>query len=244
MCVLFANLIVGGIVRMRRNRSNWGVLIAHLGIAFMLVAGFVKAYFAKEGHVTLYEGQSADHFESYFRWEIAVLEPLDATRVSERLAPHERFGDAQGANTITLVSRDLPFDLEVSHFLANCQPLPKGPMFEVTVPVVEGVFLQEEAPLKEGRGQHRRRVRHRGRAPRRQAHERHSLGRASCALDRQRRGQGLGHRPAQGALCDAVHARAARFQEGRPSAPRHAEELSRATSRCSRAARSARCASR
>lgn len=149
LCLLFVNLLVGGIVRLRKSRATAGILIAHLGIALMLVAGFVKNYFSEEGHLTLFEGQRADHFQSYYRWEIAVLEPLEGKRVREHTFPQELFLDATGAAPVTLTSAALPFALEVRHFAPNSRVLPKGPMFQVDVPVIDGVFLASEARATE-----------------------------------------------------------------------------------------------
>ncbi len=149
LIVLFANLLVGGVGRLRWRAASLGVGIAHLGIALLLVSGFVKSAFCEEGHVTLFEGERASHFQSYYRWEIAILEDLGGGRVREHLAPQELFADAVGSEPVTLTSNELPFDLEVQHVMRNCRPLPKGPMFEVDVPVVDGFFLRSEAPLAE-----------------------------------------------------------------------------------------------
>lgn len=143
LCLLFVNLTVGGIVRIRKNGATAGVLIAHAGILLLLVAGFVKNYFADEGHVTLFEGQRANHFQSYYLWEIAVQEPLGDGRVREHVVPGERFSDATGAQSVTLTTPALPFDIEVHHFMRNAEPMPKGPKFDVAVPVVDGVFLRD-----------------------------------------------------------------------------------------------------
>lgn len=143
MCTLFVNLLVGGVLRLRKSRATAGVLVAHSGIGLLLVSGFIKTYFADEGFVTLYEGERARHYESHFRWEIAVLEPQGGERWREYLIAQETLDDARGAEGVRLTSRELPFALEVRHFMRNSQPLPKGPMFEVDVPVIEGAFLRE-----------------------------------------------------------------------------------------------------
>lgn len=149
MSLLFVNLLVGGILRLRRGASTVGVLITHLGIALLLIAGFVKMYHSEDGHVTLFEGESASHFQSYFRWELAVRERLDDGRVREHVVPQERFLHATGSEPARLASAELPFELELHHFVPNARPRPKGPMFDVPVPVVDGVFLQSMAMQKE-----------------------------------------------------------------------------------------------
>jgi hypothetical protein len=147
--LLFVNLLLGGIVRLRKGWSMAGILITHLGIALMLVSGFVKLFFSEDGHVTLYEGQSASTFQSYYRWELAISEDLGNGRARERVVPQEDFSDALSGAPVTLRAAGLPFALELEHFLPNCSPLPKGPMFDVELPVVDGFFLQAHPKDKE-----------------------------------------------------------------------------------------------
>jgi len=149
LCVLALNLFVGGLLRIRRNWRTAGVLAVHLGIVLLLVAAFVKYAFSNEGHLTLFEGQRSNAYQSYYRWEISIARALGGGNVHELLVPQEDFREATGARPVTLVSDELPFDLEVSHFMSNCQVMPKGPMFDVDVPVVDGFFLRPESPAKE-----------------------------------------------------------------------------------------------
>jgi hypothetical protein len=149
MCVLAVNLVVGGILRLRRGWDTAGVLVVHLGIGLLLLSGLVKTYFSEEGHVTLFEGQRSNSFQSYYRWEVAILRSLGGREVHELLVPQEDFADATGSQPATLTSDELPFDLEIAHFMRNCQVMPKGPMFDVPVPVVDGFFLREEPLAKD-----------------------------------------------------------------------------------------------
>jgi len=149
MAVLFLNLIVGGIVRIRKGASTAGVLVVHVGILMLLAAGWVKAYYSEDGHVTLFEGQSANRFESYNRWELAILQPLDDGRLSEILAPQEDFDRHRDARPVTLRSPELPFAIELSRFTPNARVMPKGPMFSTAMPVVEGYFVDPQPLAKE-----------------------------------------------------------------------------------------------
>jgi len=149
LCVLAVNLVVGGIVRLRLGRRTAGVLVVHLGIVLLLLSGFVKTYFSDEGHLTLYEGQLSNSYQSYYRWEVSVARRVGHGEVHELLVAEEQFADATGERPVRLTSDELPFDLELAHFMPNCRVLPKGPMFEVDVPVVDGFFLRSSPPSKE-----------------------------------------------------------------------------------------------
>ena len=142
LCLLFVNLVTGGIVRMRRGWSMAGVLIIHVGILLMLFSGFVKYYFSNDGHMTLYENERANLFQSYYRWEISMSRELGDGRIEEHLVPQEDFTDALGPRPVTFTSQDLPFELQLSYYMPNCLPRPKGPMSAVAVPVVDGAFLE------------------------------------------------------------------------------------------------------
>ena len=149
LCLLCLNLIVGGLVRIRKGWATAGIMVAHVGIVFMLTAGFVKNYFSDDGHLTLFPQGQSNYFQSYYRHEIAITKDLGGGHLREYLVPQEDFDDAVGARTVTLTSPELPFELEVSRYMTNCRPTLKGPMFEVAVPVIDGVFLQEHPQMKQ-----------------------------------------------------------------------------------------------
>jgi len=143
MILLFVNLVLGGIVRIRKGWATAGVIIGHVGILMMLGAGLVKFYWSREGHVTLYEGQVKSEFESYYDWELVVLEPTErGTLIEHPIAP-KAVMSSSGAKGRRFDDPTLPFALEVTHYMRNCQPRPKGPMFEVLVPVIDSTFLEK-----------------------------------------------------------------------------------------------------
>ncbi|MCC7012377.1 MAG: cytochrome c biogenesis protein ResB [Planctomycetes bacterium] len=141
LAVLAVNIVLGGLVRMRKSKATLGVLITHIGIIFLIFAGYVKMNHSADGHVTLFEGQASNTFESYHHWEIAILEQLDDGRLRETIAPQGDFELSLGATPVKLKSNDLPFELEIAHFSPNARVLPKGPMITPKLPVVDGYFL-------------------------------------------------------------------------------------------------------
>ncbi|MCA8952674.1 MAG: cytochrome c biogenesis protein ResB [Planctomycetes bacterium] len=152
MAVLFVNLIVGGFVRLRWSMRNVGVLITHLGIALLLVAGFVKLEYSTSGAVSLFEAaqdggsdggrvvRSGDYV-SFHDYELALLRDDGATIV-ERTIPEDALLPAKD-RTVTITDPDLPFRIELHTWFDNCEPMQKGPMFAASAPVVGGVFLRQ-----------------------------------------------------------------------------------------------------
>jgi ResB-like family len=141
MGVLAVNLVMGGIVRIRKGTATLGVMVTHVGILLLLAAGYVKSFHSEDGHTTLFEGQSSNVFRSYNRWELAIFQPLDDGQLREIVAPQEDFIGHEGHEPAKLASGELPFDIELRWFTPNARVLPKGPMVRTTTPTVEGFFI-------------------------------------------------------------------------------------------------------
>jgi hypothetical protein len=149
MIVLFFNLLVGGLVRLKRTWRNAGILVTHIGMALLLVAGFVKMHWSYSGHVSLYESKETSTIVSFHDYELALIRKDAKTGVAhERVVPESALlGAKQGR--IEVAGAGLPFKVELHHWFDNCEPRPKGPAFSVPVPVVDGVYLQSLQLAKE-----------------------------------------------------------------------------------------------
>jgi len=140
LALLVVNLVIGGVLRMRVVPGNVGVLITHLGIGLLLIAGGIKLYASYAGHLSLQEGRTGNSIRSMHEWELALLWQ-DGERVMERVVPGATLERAAGGNTVKLTGDGLPFTIEVSHFFEHCAPVQKGPKVQSATPVVGGNFL-------------------------------------------------------------------------------------------------------
>ncbi len=146
MSILFVNMFVGGIIRIRKNWRTVGVVIAHLSILFLLAAGAVSFFFKREGHLKLHEGQTGSLFTSYHDRVIEIDEVSDAD--CPVLMIHENeFGDLADGRTRTFHAASLPFELVVTRYAKNAEaepasmrPPPPG------TPVIDGFYLSPRPP--------------------------------------------------------------------------------------------------
>lgn len=143
LSLLFVNLIVGGIARMRWSTRNTGILITHFGIALLLAAGGIKLGVSYAGHLSLQEGAAGNTIRSFQEWELALMWQ-EGDAVMERVVPGNVLERATGASATRIAGDGLPFTVDLSHFLEHCQPLPKGPMVQAATPVVDGAFLYSD----------------------------------------------------------------------------------------------------
>ena len=127
MTVLFVNLLVGGVVRMRKHVTTAGVIVIHLGILLLLVGSLVEFLLSEKGYMVLREGQTGRVFESYQEWELAVAGG-DPAQGRELVVPDTQLAGAQAGRTRRFVSPALPFELVVEGFARNSAPKPaQGP---------------------------------------------------------------------------------------------------------------------
>ncbi|MDJ0976026.1 MAG: cytochrome c biogenesis protein ResB [Planctomycetota bacterium] len=120
LALLFVNLLVGGMLRLRKGSSTWGILVTHVGIAMLLVGGFVEERWSTKGRLTLHEGDSAAQFVSFYEWEVVVAELRDDDSAREYVVPHSAFADLGDGGTHRARHAELPFELVLSGYHRNC----------------------------------------------------------------------------------------------------------------------------
>lgn len=144
MGLFTVNLLIGGLVRIRKTRRTAGVIVAHIGIALMMVGGLVEHATSKYGRIVLFEGESGDQFEEYAGWELAIWDASQQSGVTEYLIPEEDFDDLTGDSKRDFTQFELPFEVRLGHFFRNCQPRKAVGVGVggVTAPVCEDYFLE------------------------------------------------------------------------------------------------------
>jgi len=142
--LLFINLTCGALIRARKEWRRPGMVIAHFGILYMLVAGFVTFHFSTSGQMTLYPEERSNRFQSYYEWEIEIAELNDGLYGKRWLIPGEHFAYMDVNATREFVHGDLPFDLLLENFLGNSIPQPAQPNEGA-----EGYRLVARAPAME-----------------------------------------------------------------------------------------------
>ena len=145
LSLLAVNLFLGGLIRIRKNKSTYGVIVIHLGIVVMLAASVTKLIASDEGRLTLFEGESSDEFIHFYEWEVAVFDVKKQTMVDEWIIPHAELIDLIDGKKRTFEFPDGGFELVLSNFVANGRPLPKGPNWHTPYPTIDGFAVRQEA---------------------------------------------------------------------------------------------------
>jgi len=123
MALLFVNLLCGGVVRIRKGWRQAGILIAHAGILILLAGAFVTFQYAVRGHMSLFEGDAANEFQSSTAWEIAITAPGAGGSATQYVIPSRDFTRLRAKDTATFYHRAIPFELTVNRHLKNSRRL-------------------------------------------------------------------------------------------------------------------------
>jgi len=125
MLILTVNIILGAVRRIRKTPRKIGILIAHLSMIFLLVAGAVSFFFKKDGNMALFEGQTSDEFQSYHDSVIEIERVQPAPKDGKRTAliiPGTEYRDLDAGKGRVFTNDSLPFDLWVMNYMENATP--------------------------------------------------------------------------------------------------------------------------
>jgi len=136
MGLTFVSLLLGGVIRPRKDWRRLGILLGHIGILMLLAGAFVGYHYAQSGSVTLYEGESASEFSSERDWEIGVRETGTAGPVTEYIIDGSDFQPLHGGRSGTFYFAAIPFEL----MLTGYDPAAPATQ-EVVLPVIHAAVL-------------------------------------------------------------------------------------------------------
>lgn len=143
--LLVVNLVLGGLVRIRKGWRHYGNLIAHFGIVFMLVAGGVSQHFTERGNMPLEENQTSDVAEDYYEYVVEVAEIKDDMPTDIHVILGKDLVDLTGGAIRKFELPRFPFSLELTGYMENAVPVsigerpPSGGQR-----VVDGYYLAEK----------------------------------------------------------------------------------------------------
>jgi len=118
LVLLFVNLILGTIRRIRLSWVNLGLLVTHLGMLLLLAGGFISFKFKDEGHMNLRPDETSIVFTSDHEWELVITGCTGGDVDTEYIVPMNRIASASGQGT-SFYSSMLPFEFEVDRYFRN-----------------------------------------------------------------------------------------------------------------------------
>ncbi len=152
MIVLFINMTLGAIVKVRKRWKGAGLLVSHFGMLMLLAGGFITWAFSTDGYMALYPGMETNRVESYREWQLEVI-PLSEDGVAEEawIYPAKFLETMRPDEQRVIKAESLPFDVVINGYAKNATPIPvSAPMAaKVSGKEIDGFKLSPQKNSKE-----------------------------------------------------------------------------------------------
>lgn len=142
LSLLAVNLFAGGLIAAPRGWSRFGLFLTHLGVLGLIAGMFVSNRLSVHGKLTLFEGESADYFETSREWELIFYRPNAIETSSQHVIPYRDLVKTSN-RVFEFGAVSLPFTVRINGYLDNAESRPAGPLTPEDVPVIDGFFLQQ-----------------------------------------------------------------------------------------------------
>lgn len=145
VCVVFTvNLVIGGLLRARKGLKQIPILVSHMCMVFIMVAGAVGYHQSKEALILLENGTQGDVAKSFYEESIEIFEVVDGKKTTPTVINSEVLKSVRGEPEARreFLLPDFPFDVEVSGYFTSARisnDITKAGMN----PIVDGVFLEQ-----------------------------------------------------------------------------------------------------
>ncbi len=114
---LLINLLAAHFTRFKYKPKNAGIIITHLGIILLIVGEFVTGFAAKEGRMSILEGDWSNYSEDIRSCELAVIDSSDPADDFVVVVPQRLL--ERGLTPVS--SGLLPFEIRVDQWFPNSQ---------------------------------------------------------------------------------------------------------------------------
>ncbi len=143
--VLLLNLILGGIIRIRKGWKHAGNLVSHAGIILMLVAGAVAHHFSERGNMQIWQDGRSNTAEDYFEYVVEVAKIEDGDQRDIHVIRGKYLTGLEGRGPRIFRLPEFPFDLEIGGYLRNAQPVAAAERApDRQQPIAYGYYLMEK----------------------------------------------------------------------------------------------------
>lgn len=115
---MLINLIAAHTIRFKFTKKRIGIILTHLGVILLLVGEFVTGFAAKEGNMTIREGETVNFVEDIRASELAIIDQSDPDDDLIVVVP-DRLLESEG--TVLDSKNELPFTVEVVEWMTNSQ---------------------------------------------------------------------------------------------------------------------------
>lgn len=159
--LFFINLLLGGIVRIRKGWKKAGVLISHSGILLMILSAGVTELAEQRGTMDFFEGESSNVAQDYYEYVVEISERTSGMPKEVQVIRGEFLSDLFGkpgkngnpgkpAPVRTVRLAELPFDMQFTRYSKNARVMSVNEMAPpADAPLIDGYYIFDKPSEKD-----------------------------------------------------------------------------------------------
>jgi hypothetical protein len=124
--LLLVNLSLAVLSRLRQGLQHPGIIIAHCGIIYLLLAGAVSHHFSQRGTMRIAQGDSSNVAEDPFEHVVEVAEVKDGKAATIQVISDKHLTNLDEFDIRTVRLSAMPFDLELARYFPNAEVVSVG----------------------------------------------------------------------------------------------------------------------
>jgi ResB-like family len=121
LALLFLNLLIGGIIRAKKQPKKIFIFLSHCGILFMILSAAVTQVYEERGTMDFYEGQTSNVAQDYYEHVVEIAEHTSGKPEKFHVIRGKYVMDLTEKNIRTVRLPELPFDIELTGYAINSE---------------------------------------------------------------------------------------------------------------------------
>ena len=121
LALLALNLLIGGIIRAKKQPKKIFNLISHCGILFMIVSAAVTQIYEERGTMDFFEGQTSNVAQDYHEHVVEIAEHTHGKPEKFHVIRGKYVMDLTDQSVRTIRLPELPFDIELTGYATNSE---------------------------------------------------------------------------------------------------------------------------
>lgn len=149
VCAVFTlNLLIGGVMRIRKGWKHAAVLVSHFSMLMLMVGGAVTYHQSREAYMSLEHGSTGDGAFSLNELAIEIAEIKDGDKQGPTVIASELLSPVRGKldNSREFLLPNLPFDVTVSDYNIHAKLYPVQGNVDPSVKVIDGYYAATAKP--------------------------------------------------------------------------------------------------
>lgn len=117
--ILTINLVIGGLIRIKKNKKKWGVILSHFSMVGLLFSGFISHHYSREGMMLIYQGDISNYAQSYTDYTIEIAIYHNGLKEPPYVIPSKSLMGLSSNQTLKAKIPSLNLQMDISKWMPH-----------------------------------------------------------------------------------------------------------------------------